>query len=425
MTPSPLGLRAYRAATAVFAPVVPILLKRRASSGKEHPGRSSERFGIAVRERPQGPLVWIHGASVGECLAAVPLAEALVADGKAVLVTSGTVASAEMMAKRLPPQAIHQFVPVDTPSATARFLDHWRPDVGLFVDSDLWPNLVLEARARGTRLALINARISERSMRGWRWAPRTAKAILSAFSVCLAQDDENAIRFRNLGCNDVRVSGSLKADAPPLPADAGAFETLKTAIDGRPLLLAAQTHPGEDETVLPAHDVLRQSFPNLLTILVPRHIERGADLVMLCGTRPAALRSKGERIEPSTAVYVADTLNELGLFYRLAPFAFVGGTLVPIGGHNPLEPARLNCAVIAGPHVFNSESAFKAIFDAQGMGLVRSAGEIANTAKRLLSDHELAQTLASAAAHGAATLSGAMAKTVAVVDTLLANHANA
>ena len=262
-------------------------------------------------------------------------------------------------------------------------------------------------------------------MRGWRWAPRTAKAILSAFAVCLAQDDENATRFQNLGCSDVRVSGSLKADAPPLPADPGELEKLKTAIAGRPLLLAAQTHPGEDETVLPAHDVLRQSFPNLLTILVPRHIERGADLVMLCGTRPAALRSKGERIEASTAVYVADTLNELGLFYRLAPFAFVGGTLVPIGGHNPLEPARLKCPVIAGPHVFNSESAFKAIFDAQGMGLVRSAGEIANTAKRLLSDHDLAQMLASAAAQGAATLSGAMAKTIAVVDGLLAKHANA
>ena len=425
MSSSPLGLLAYRAATAAFAPVVPILLKRRASSGKEQPSRASERFGIAARERPPGPLIWIHGASVGECLAAVPLAEALAADGKAVLVTSGTVASATMMEKRLPPTAIHQFVPVDTPAATERFLDHWRPDVGLFVDSDLWPNLVLNARARGTRLALVNARISERSARSWRWAPRTAKAILAAFAVCLAQDEDNAARFRDLGCNDVRVSGSLKADAPPLHADPVALERLGSQINGRPILLAAQTHPGEDETILPAHDVLRQSFHNLLTIIVPRHVERGPDIAMLCGTRPAALRSRSEDISASTAVYVADTLNELGLFYRLAPFAFVGGTLVPTGGHNPLEPACLRRAVLAGPHTHNSQSAFKAIFEAQGMGLVHSSAEIAELSKRLLGDPALAETLGDAAAHGAATLGGAAAKTIAVIDTLLKNNAAA
>ena len=425
MSSQPLGLLAYRAATAAFAPIVPILLKRRAAIGKEQPARASERFGIAARERPPGPLVWIHGASVGECVAAVPLVEALVADRKAVLVTSGTVASAAMMERRLPTAAIHQFVPVDTPSATARFLAHWRPDVGLFVDSDLWPNLVLNARACGTRLALVNARISERSVRGWRWAPRTVKAILSAFALCLAQDEDNAARFRDLGCNDVRVSGSLKADAPPLTADPAALENLASQIGQRPTLLAAQTHPGEDETILPAHDILRQSLPNLLTIIVPRHIERGPDIAMLSGTRPAALRSKGEAIIPSTAIYVADTLNELGLFYRLAPFAFVGGTLVPMGGHNPLEPARLKRAVLAGPHTFNSDSAFKAIFEAQGVGLVRSAVEIADLSKRLLSNPEEAVALGNAAAHGAATLGGAVQRTIAAIDTLLVDHASA
>jgi 3-deoxy-D-manno-octulosonic-acid transferase len=424
MSATPVGLLAYRAATIAFAPAVPLLLRRRALLGKEQTSRSGERFGFAARARPEGPLVWIHGASVGECLAAIPVIEQLVAEGIGVLVTSGTVASATVMENRLPAQAIHQFVPVDTPRATGRFLSHWQPDVGLFVDSDLWPNLVLGARARGTHLALVNARISERSMRGWRWAPRTVKAILSAFELCLAQDEEFAERFRELGCRDVRVTGSLKADAPPLFADPKELEALKTRIGARPVIVAAQTHPGEDETILPAHDIVRQAYPDLLTIIVPRHIERGADIAMLCGTRAAKLRSRGETIAQSTAVYVADTLNELGLFYRLAAFAFVGGTLVPVGGHNPLEPACLNRVVLAGPHTYNATSAFDAILEAQGLGRVNSAGEIASLAQQLLADPGKTKELGEAAARGAGTLGGAVAETIAVANALLKPNAN-
>jgi 3-deoxy-D-manno-octulosonic-acid transferase len=424
MRETPLGLLAYRAATTAFAPAVPLLLRRRASIGKEQRERSGERYGVAGRPRPEGPLVWIHGASVGECVAAVPVIERLMAEGTQVLVTSGTVASASVMEQRLPAQAIHQFVPVDTPAATSRFLSHWHPDVGLFVDSDLWPNLVLGARARGTHLALVNARISERSMRGWRWAPRTVKTILSAFEVCLAQDEQFAERFRALGCADVRVTGSLKGDAPPLLADPKELEALKSRIGQRPVMLAAQTHPGEDETILPAHDIVRQAYPDLLTIIVPRHIERGPDIAMLCGTRASTLRSRGETIAQATAVYVADTLGELGLFYRLALFAFVGGTLVPVGGHNPLEPACLGKVVLAGSHTYNSTSAFDAILEAQGLGRVNSASEIAAVAKQLLADPDKTRALGEAAARGARALGGAVAKTIAVVNALLKPDAN-
>ncbi len=422
----PIGLIAYRAATAVAAPAVPLLLRQRAAIGKEDRARSNERFGVTARARQDGPLVWVHGASVGECMAALPLIEALQESGTInVLVTSGTVASAAMMEKNLPPEAIHQFVPVDTPAATARFLAHWKPDVGLFVDSDLWPNLVLGAKAAGTRLALVNARISERSFNGWRWVPRTAETILSAFDVCLAQDETFAARFRQLGCRNVIVSGSLKADAPPLGANEKDLAALRAAIGARPVLVAAQTHAGEDETILPAHDMLRRTFPDLLTIIVPRHVERGADIAMLCATRPTRRRSLGEAITSSTAVYIADTMGELGLFYRLSPFAFVGGTLVPMGGHNPLEPAKLGCAVIAGPHIFNSASAFEAIFAAQGCGQVGSAAEIAAIAARLLASPADAKALGEAARRGAATLGGAVAKTVAAVEMLRRSHAHA
>jgi 3-deoxy-D-manno-octulosonic-acid transferase len=335
------------------------------------------------------------------------------------------VTSAKLMAERLPARAIHQFVPIDLPQAAARFLDHWRPQAGLFVDSDIWPNLVLGAKARGIKLALVNARMSERSFAGWRWASKTAAALLSAFDVCLAQDEEIAGRFRILGAREVRAIGSLKADAPPLPADEDALAALRLAVGSRSILLAAQTHPGEDETILPASDAVRRTVPDLLTIIVPRHVARGAEIAMLCGTRSVKRRALGEMPSQDTAVYVADTMGELGLFYRLASFAFVGGSLIRHGGQNPLEPARLNCAVLAGPHTFNFTSAYEAIFRAQGMGLVRSSNEIAEIASRLLAEPAEAKRLAGDAAAAAATLGGAVAKTVAAVEQLLAHDARA
>lgn len=423
---APLGYRTYRAFTAAFAPLVPLLLRRRAARAKEDRARINERLGRDLPPRPDGALVWVHGASVGECIAALPLIDALLEDGRRnVLVTSGTVTSARLMAERLPPRAIHQFVPIDLPRAAGRFLDHWRPQAGLFVDSDIWPNLVLGAHERGIKLALVNARMSERSFAGWRWASKTAAALLSAFDICLAQDEEIAQRFRILGARDVRAIGSLKADAPPLPADAQELEALCLAIGGRPILLAAQTHPGEDETILPASDVLRRTIPDLLTVIVPRHVERGPEIAMLCGTRPARRRALGELPSPETSVYIADTMGELGLFYRLASFAFVGGSLIRHGGQNPLEPARLDCAVLAGPHTFNFTSAYEAIFRLQGTGLVHSSGEIAEIARRLLADPPEAKRLADAAASAAATLGGAVAKTVAAIEQLLSQDARA
>ncbi len=421
----PLGLVAWRWLGVVAAPLAPLLLRARATRGKEDPARMTERLGAASLPRPDGRLVWIHGASVGESLAALPLIERLLAQDIRVLVTSGTVTSAAMMQARLPAGAIHQYVPVDIPKAAARFLDHWRPDAGLFVESDLWPNLLWEARQRGVKLALINARISERSAVGWQRAPRTARALLGAFDVILAQDEDFAARFRALGAPHVTVAGSLKADAPPLACDEVALAELKRMIGERPLLLAAQTHPGEDETVLPAHDLLKTRFPDLLTIIVPRHVERGADIAALCGNRSSARRAAGEPITAATAIYIADTMNELGLFYRLPAFCFLGGTLVPMQGHNPLEPAVLHCAILAGPSRANSAKAFEAILGAQGFGSVQGAADIAREAEWLLRDPEAARDAGAAAARGAAMLSGAVDRTIETLKSLLAADARA
>jgi 3-deoxy-D-manno-octulosonic-acid transferase len=426
MARDPLTLSAYRYATAAIAPAVPLFLRGRAARGKELTARLGERLGHSSRARPEGELVWVHGASVGESLASLPVIATLMQAGhRNVIVTTGTVTSAELMEERLPPGAFHQFMPIDTPAATARFLDHWRPDIGLFIDSDLWPNMLMGARARGIPLALINARISERSFAGWRRAPRTVRTLLSAFVVCLAQDELIAKRLHALGAGDVRTIGSLKADADPLPADPAKLAALGSAIAGRPVLLASQTHPGEDETVLPAHDVLRQRFGDFLTIIVPRHRERGAEIAMLCGTREARRRSEGLLPDQTTSIYIADTMGELGLFYRLAKFCFVGGSLIPHGGQNPIEPARLHCAVMAGPHTFNFQEAYETIFRAQGDGRVGSSTEIAAFAARMLADPDKAKMLADAAFCGAQSLGGAVAKTCTAIEAILQSHARA
>ena len=417
-----LALLAYRCATSALTPAVPLLLCERVLRGKEDRARIRERLGFASRARPDGELVWIHGASVGECTSVLPLIEMLLNNTERhVLLTSGTTTSAKVMEARLPPPAFHQFAPLDTPAGIRRFLDHWRPSIGLFVDSEIWPNMLLGAAARGVPLALINGRMSERSFAGWRRTPKMAAALLTNYRICLTQDAGSAERLVTLGAANVQVTGNLKADAPPLPADAETLAELQRAVDGRPILLAASTHAGEEETLLPAHDALQRTLPNLLSIIVPRHPDRGGDIAMLCGQRTISRRSQGALPKADTAIYLADTMGELGLFYRLAPCAFVGGSLVPHGGQNPLEAARLARAVLAGPHTSNFGGEYARIFAAQGSGRVTSASEIVQLAGEWITQPETAQRMGEAAAQAAASLAGATARTRQAAETLLAD----
>ena len=423
-TQMPLSLRAYRYATGALEPIAPLLLKRRMRRGKENRERLSERLGFASRPRPNGTLIWIHGASVGESLSVLPLIDALLTKpGRSVLMTSGTVASAEMMAERLPAGAFHQFSPVDTPAAVARFLDYWRPDVGLFVDSEIWPNTLLGAAKRSVQLAIINGRMSEKSFAGWQRAKSMASSLLGLFDIALVQDKETADRLKALGARAVEVTGSLKADSPPLPADANALEELRRAVGPRPVFLATNTHPGEDAIILGVHDRLRAMFPSLLTIIAPRHAERGNDIVALAAPRALAQRSLAQMPDASTEIYIADTMGELGLLYRLAPFALVGKSLGSQGGQNPLEPARLGVAVLAGPYTDNFREAYEAIFASQGVGRVATADELQTLAAQLLQDPAQVRALGQAAEKAVQSLGGALEQTRRTVETMLQSHA--
>lgn len=414
-------LRVYRKLSEIAAPFVPLLIRRRLKRFKEDPARAGERRGITTLERPPGPLVWIHGASVGEVLAAAALIERLRAYGIRVLVTSGTVTSAAIVSKRFPPDIIHQYIPYDTPRFVARFLDHWQPSLALFIESDLWPNLILSAANRRLPMVLINGRMSHRSYARWTKLSGTIAAMLSRFDICLAQSAMDAERFAALGSHTVITTGNLKLDVPAPPADPAKLEKLMAMTRGRRVIVASSTHPGEEEIVLAAHRSLAGFFPGLLTVIVPRHANRGeaiARMIEASGVT-VALRSRGELPTAVTDIYVADTMGELGLFYRLAPVVFMGGSLVPHGGQNPIEAIKLGAAIVHGPHVFNFTDIYDALDRADGAKLADTQEELVKQLGQLLSYPAVRQASVDVGLDVVAELGGALDRTMSALQPYL------
>lgn len=411
----------YRTATLALTPFARLLLRSRLKRGKEDAARIGERFGIASTPRPKGPLVWLHGASVGEVLSVLPMIDRLRARGFRVLLTSGTVTSAKLAASRLPAGVTHQYVPLDSPVFLRRFLDHWRPRLVLVAESELWPNLVIEVNARHIPLVLVNARMSPRSFASWRRLPRTVAALLARIDLTLAQTEGDGQRYSRLGTPRVNATGNLKFDAPPPPVDGPALAALQKAIAGRRVWLAASTHPGEDEIVLAAHRMLTADIPDLLTIIAPRHPGRGTGIVQLANEAqvPAVLRSDGYLPDHGTGLYVADTIGELGLFYSLAPVALIGGSLVAHGGQNPIEPARMGAAVLHGPHVGSFEDIYRSLDQAGGAEQVQEAGALAAAVRALLNDEARRTHMTEAAQATIAGFGGALERTLAAIDPYL------
>jgi len=417
----PAELRVYRLLSAVSAALAPLLLARRVRRGKEDRERLPERKGFARLARPQGPLIWLNAASVGELASALPLIERLRARGVEILVTTGTVTSGELAEQRLPRGVIHQFVPLDVPRFVRRFLDHWRPDLALFVEQDLWPNMIVEASARGVPLILINGRLSESSFRRWTRLRAMIVDLLERFDLCLASTVADAERFTALGAPRLQTVGNLKLDGPAPPADDRKLMELKDAIAMRPLIAAASTHPGEESAVIEAHRRLRGNFPGLLTLIVPRHPERGPGVVELAAAAglKATLRSRGERPDAATEIYVADTVGELGVVYRLTPVVFIGGSLVNHGGQNPIEAAKLGAAILHGPHVFNFAEIYEALDAAHGAELVADADRLTAAFAAWLTDAAGRQRAADAARNTVETLGGALERTLQALEPYL------
>ena len=408
------ALIAYRLATRALEPLAPRLLEARVRKGKEDPMRVSERLGLASLRRPSGPLVWLHGVSVGEALSILPLAERIKKDRPdvTVLVTTGTLTSAEIMAKRLPQGIIHQFAPVDGPQAVANFLDYWQPNLGIFVESELWPNLLTMARDRGVALALVSARITRKTVEGWQTAPGLARKLMSSFSHIWPQDRDSAEKLQRMGA---RIEGqvNLKLSGEALPYDRAEYARLSALIGDRPIVVAASTHEDEENALVQALDKLAD---RLFLILVPRHPERAVAIAKTLDQNnySFAWRSRREPVTEQTDIYLADTLGELGLFMRLADVVVMGGSFAPalgggtVGGHNPLEPARLGKPIVSGPDCSNWLEVNRLLKQANALTSVLSPSELPDIVGPLLDDPQAARDMGERARRAAAEASAGL-----------------
>ena len=416
-------LSAYKGAMTALGPAIDAYLRRRLRRGKEDVDRIGERRGIADRARPAGRLVWLHAASVGEAVGLLPLVEALDEDRPdlALLMTTGTMTSAATMARRLPARVIHQFVPVDRPTWVRRFLDHWRPDAALWMESDLWPTLVTETAARGIPLALVDARMSDDAFARWRRAASIARPLFSAFDLVLASSADQAERFRALGCGDVRFVANLKASGAPPPVDADVVAALERMAGDRPVWLAANTHPGEDAVMLDAHERLATAHPTLLTVIAPRHAGRGDEIAALAEGREltAVRRSRGGDATPDTAVYVADTMGEMANLYAAIPVTFLAGSLVPVGGHSPMEPAHCGTALLFGPLMPNNRDTADALVAGGAARQVDGPETLATAVAALWADRAVAAAMAAAGQRIAAEGRAGLGKLLTALTPLL------
>ncbi|MBD3663597.1 glycosyltransferase N-terminal domain-containing protein [Sulfitobacter aestuariivivens] len=369
--------------------------------------RAQEKLGYPTAERSRGgPLIWFHGASVGESLSVLALIRRMgeILPRAQFLMTSVTATSAKLVGNRLPSRTIHQFAPLDAPGATKRFLRHWRPDAALFVESELWPQLLRRTHEGGARMALINARLSKGSVSQWKKFPSVSKYMLDVFDIILTQNTAMAGTMKDLGApsDRIRPGVNLKSMSDPLPVDTSTLTTMRDALANRPVWVASSTHPGEEETVLEAHKALLKTQPDLRLILAPRHPERGtqvADLIDRSGLTHSQRSTGGA---PGPQVYLADTLGELGTWYALTDIVFLGGSLRPIGGHNPFEVAQAGAFALSGTHVTNFAETFDEMQVAGAARLVADTADLTTQIGNLLSnDQDRAMACKAAKAYSA------------------------
>jgi len=424
------ALRLYQIIVFLAAPFLRLSLSRRAAKGREDKTRLRERLGRASVRRPLGHLVWVHAASVGETLSVLPLLEDILTSrpAQSVLLTTGTLTSARLVAKfqtthpDLRPRLKHQFAPLDRPPYVSAFLDHWQPNAAFWVESELWPNLILACTQRDIPLVMINGRLSPKSFSRWQKISATARRLLGAFSLLMAQDATTAERLKGLGLTNIKTPGNLKLDAPALPVEPAELSALQKSFGERPLWLGTSTHADEEVRLGEAHRMIKTSVANVLTLIAPRHPDRGDALAkqLRDAGHKLAQRSHGELPDGDTDIYLLDTLGELGLFYRLADIVLMGGTLIPHGGQNPIEAARLHCAILHGPHIENFQEMFEALEARQAIASIADTPTLAAQVKALMQNPATVKQMSEAALSFAEEMTGTRARVVDLLAPYLA-----
>ena len=414
-------LTTYRWAGAAAYPLIGGYVAWRASKGKEEHSRRRERYGRAGQPRPEGPLIWLHAASVGETIAVMPLIERLLGFGINIVLTTGTVTSAQVARARLGERIIHQYVPLDLKPAVSRFLDHWSPDLAIMAESEIWPMTILELGARRVPQVLVNGRLSDRSFASWSKRNYLAEALFENFAHVIAQSEEDGERFRKLGARPVTVSGNLKGDTVEPPVDQGELLRLSAEIGARKVWAAVSTHDGEEEAAIEVHKRVRARHPDLLTIIVPRLPERADAIAAACAQAglSVARRSIGDHISPETDIFLGDTIGEMGLYLRLTEIAFVGRSLTGTGGQNPLEPAMLDTAVLSGRNVQNFREAYQKLAVGGGARFVRDKDVLAGAVSYLLTNEAERHKMMQAGRATVESMRGALTRTLQALEPFI------
>lgn len=415
-----MALSAYRWIGLGLYPVMRPYLAIRAAKGKEERGRRRERFGHASVERPAGPLVWVHAASVGETNAVSPLIREVRRRGINVVLTTGTVTSARVARERLGDSVIHQYVPLDLKPVISRFLDHWRPDLAIMVESEIWPMTILELGARHIAQVLVNGRMSDRSFARWQKRPAIADALFEKFALVIAQSEADAERFRTLGALPVLVSGNLKVDTDAPPYDPATLAAYRGQVGDRKTWAAISTFEGEELAAGTVHTALKQHL-QLLTIVVPRHPER-ADAIeeaLVAKGLKVARRTRNDPLTAETDIFLGDTIGEMGLYLRMTEIAFVGRSLFGEGGQNPLEPAMLGCAVLSGPNVQNFRESYQQLAKSGSAKMVRDAEMLAKGVGYLLVNDDMRHKMIAAGHETVQEMRGALTDTIRGLEPYL------
>ena len=414
-------LSTYRWMGAAVYPLIGGYVAWRASRGKEETARRKERYGKTQFARPPGPLIWMHAASVGETVSVVPLIEHILSHRINIVLTTGTVTSAQVARERLGDRVIHQYVPLDLKPAVSRFLDHWAPDLAIIAESEIWPMTILELGARRVPQVLVNGRLSDNSFASWKKRSYLAEALFENLSHVVAQSDVDAERFRVLGARPVTVSGNLKVDAPAPPVDQHVLDELLGQIGRRPVWAAISTHDGEEAIAGQVHQRLKPRHADILTVIVPRHPERAEEIASALAQTGLNVvrRTSGAPIEPDTDVFLGDTIGEMGLYLRLTEIAFVGRSLTWEGGQNPLEPAMLETAVLAGRNVQNFRDSYQKLLESGGAKLVRDEEMLAGAVNYLLGNDAVRRAMMRAGAQTVEEMRGALARTTEALEPFI------
>ncbi len=402
-TPPKVGalFKSYLALRPLLEPLMRREVARRVRKGKDAPARSPEKLGVASLPRPEGTVIWMHAVGLGEVLALRPLIEALRvrAPDVSFLITSTARSSGQVVAANLPPRTVHQFLPLDGPRFVAAFLDHWRPDLSVWAEQDLWPGAIYDTAKRGVPMAYINARLTDASFKKRRRLRGAFRDMMQMFALVTGQDARSVAHLQNLGAARARIVPSLKPAASPLSVDPDRLVELQPAFAARPTWVAASTHAPDEAVVLPAHQQILEADPSALLILVPRVPDRAREIAQSLqrhGLRHS-IRSEGALPAAHDQVYLADGFGELGLWYRLAQAAFIGGSMAG-GGHNPWEALILDCPVMAGPEVFNFAADYDRLRDAGLVAVIpgdASAPQaLADATRRLWGDPQTAAVAA-------------------------------